>query len=209
MAADPLTKLCAQVGLLDRKAPKSLEHCLRLFYYKVSRGEEEVERAKVSRGVQDEEERMQELSLDQLRDLNSKLMLITAGSEGKKEVERFSRTLALLELVARHFLDLIHAGCHLFAQWTLKVRVFFMYSIRGPVLWIRIRGRIPSQYFRSLGILIQFPVVLRIRDVYPGTDFFPSQTPDPNFTIPSASKNLSILTQKMFLSSRKYDPGCS
>ncbi len=113
--------MCAQVGLLNRQAPKSLEHCLRLFYYKVSRGEEEVERVKVSRGVQ-EEERMQELSLDQLRDLNSKLMLITAGSEGKKEVERYSRTLALLELVARHFLDLIHAGCHLFAQWTLKVR---------------------------------------------------------------------------------------
>ncbi len=41
---------------------------------------------------------------------------------------------------------------------------------------------------------------------------------DPNFSIPdqsffpspgSASKNLSILTQKLFLSSRKYDPGCS
>jgi hypothetical protein len=25
----------------------------------------------------------------------------------------------------------------------------------------------------------------------------------------SASKNISILTQKLFLSSRKYDPGCS
>ncbi len=35
---------------------------------------------------------------------------------------------------------------------------------------------------------------------------------DPNFSIPesgSESKNLSILTQKLFLSSRKYDPGCS
>ncbi len=149
--------MCAQVGLLNRKAPKSLEHCLRLFYYKVSRGEE-VERVKVSRGVKEqEEERMQELSLDQLRDLNSKLMLITAGSEGKKEVERFSRTLALLELVARHFLDLIHAGCHLFAQWTLKVRVLVTlqhqeYSVVDPH-WMRI----PSQYFRSLGIRIQFP----------------------------------------------------
>jgi hypothetical protein len=137
--------LCAQVGLLDRKAPKNLEHCLRLFYYKVSRGEE-VEMVKVSRGVKEEEERMQELSLDQLRDLNSKLMLITAGSEGKKEVERFSRTLALLELVARHFLDLIQSGCHLFAQWTLKV-IVFCNSIRIPVwltsalvsLWIRIQ----------------------------------------------------------------------
>jgi hypothetical protein len=126
-----ITTLCAQVGLLNRKAPKNLEHCLRLFYYKVSRGEEEVEKVKASRGVQ-EEERMQELSLDQLRDLNSKLMLITAGSEGKKEVERFSRTLALLELVARHFLDLIHAGCHLFAQWTLKVGAVYKQSLVRP-----------------------------------------------------------------------------
>jgi hypothetical protein len=52
-------------------------------------------------------------------------------------------------------------------------------------------------------------VVLRIRD--PGSDFSPSRIriffiPDPG----SASKNLSILTpQKWFLSSRKYDPGCS
>jgi hypothetical protein len=38
------------------------------------------------------------------------------------------------------------------------------------------------------------------------------QIPDPDFSIPdpgSASKNLSILIQKVFLSSRKYDPGCS
>ncbi len=48
----------------------------------------------------------------------------------------------------------------------------------------------------------------------PGSDFFPSRIrtvsiPDPG----SASKNLSILTpkkpKKWFLSSRKYDPGCS
>ncbi len=56
--------------------------------------------------------------------------------------------------------------------------------------------------------------VLRIRDVYPGSDFFPSgirtvSIPDTG----SASKNLSILTpkkpKKWVLSSRKYDPGCS
>jgi hypothetical protein len=34
--------------------------------------------------------------------------------------------------------------------------------------------------------------------------------PDPKAFHPgSASKNLSILTPKLFLSSRKYDPGCS
>ncbi len=36
---------------------------------------------------------------------------------------------------------------------------------------------------------------------HPGSVFFPSPG--------SASKNLSILTQKLFLCSRKYDPGCS
>ncbi len=48
----------------------------------------------------------------------------------------------------------------------------------------------------------------------PGSDFFPSRIPDPNCLHPgSASKNLGILTpkkpKKWFLSSRKYDPGCS
>ncbi len=52
---------------------------------------------------------------------------------------------------------------------------------------------------------LPFPLspVLRIRDVYPGSRIF--SIPDPG----SASKNLSILTQKLFLSSQKYDPGCS
>jgi hypothetical protein len=45
--------------------------------------------------------------------------------------------------------------------------------------------------------------VLRIRDVYPGSEFF--SIPDPNFSHHgSASKNLSVVTQKW-----KYDPGCS
>ena len=57
--------------------------------------------------------------------------------------------------------------------------------------------------------------VLRIRDVYPGSEFFPSCIPDPNLSsrIPdlgSASKNSSILIpQLLFLTSHKYDPGCS
>ncbi len=56
--------------------------------------------------------------------------------------------------------------------------------------------------------------MLRIRNVYPGSDFFPSRIPDPNCLHPgSASKNLSILTQKkkkeMGSNCRKYDPGCS
>jgi hypothetical protein len=38
------------------------------------------------------------------------------------------------------------------------------------------------------------------QDVYPGSEFFPSRIPDPNLNIPDpgfASKNLSVLTQKM------------
>ncbi len=51
--------------------------------------------------------------------------------------------------------------------------------------------------------------VLRIRDVYPGSEFFP--IPDPNFFHPvSASKNFKCFNlNEWFLSSRKYDPGCS
>jgi hypothetical protein len=55
----------------------------------------------------------------------------------------------------------------------------------------------------------------------PGSDFFPSWIPDPGSELSpsripdpgSSSKNLSILTpkkpKKWFLSSKKYDPGCS
>ncbi len=55
--------------------------------------------------------------------------------------------------------------------------------------------------------------MLRIRDVYPDPNFFNPGSRIRFFSIPdpgSASKNLSILTQKKwFLTSRKYDPGCS
>ncbi len=57
--------------------------------------------------------------------------------------------------------------------------------------------------------------MLRIRDVSPGSEFFSIQDSGsqiPFFSIPdpgSASKNLRILSQKWFLSSMIYDPGCS
>jgi hypothetical protein len=50
--------------------------------------------------------------------------------------------------------------------------------------------------------------VLRIRDVHPGSEFFPSRIQGQKDS-KSASKNLCILTQKLFQSSRKCDPGCS
>ncbi len=59
--------------------------------------------------------------------------------------------------------------------------------------------------------------VLRIRDVFPdpGSQFFPSRIPDPNFFHPGSGSRIRIKEfkyfnpKKWFLSSRKYDPGCS
>ena len=62
-----------------------------------------------------------DLSLEELQELRSKLMLITAGADGKKDVERFAKTLSLVELVTKHFISLVKAGCHLFLNWRLKV----------------------------------------------------------------------------------------
>ncbi len=46
-------------------------------------------------------------------------------------------------------------------------------------------------------ISVRYFLVLRIRDVYPGSEFFPSRIPDPNFFHPgTASKNLIIIAQK-------------
>jgi hypothetical protein len=63
--------------------------------------------------------------------------------------------------------------------------------------------------------LVRSPPVLRIRDVYPGSririfsipdtgsDFFPSQIPDPHQIFRYFNP------KNWFLRSRKYDPGCS
>ncbi len=55
----------------------------------------------------------------------------------------------------------------------------------------------------------QFYAVMRIRDVYPGSDFFPSRIPDPNCFHPGSRILVKKKTKKWFLSSKKYDPGCS
>ncbi len=52
--------------------------------------------------------------------------------------------------------------------------------------------------------------VLRIRDKHPGSEFFQpgsrvKRLPDPGSGYAAASKNLSFLPKKLFLSSRKYD----
>ena len=106
-----------QLGLLpvDRQKHSATiirpENCIRVFYHKVSSNSQ----------AEKEERRMQELTLEELKELNSKLMLITAGTDGTRDVERFSRILGLVERVGRHFIDLLNAGCHLFSQWTMQV----------------------------------------------------------------------------------------
>ncbi len=77
----------------------------------------------------------------------------------------------------------------------------------------------------SLSPDIFCPSVLRIPDVYPVSKFFPSRVPDPNFFHPGSEffpsririfpsririqKFKYFNRRKWFLSSRKYDPGCS
>ena len=54
--------------------------------------------------------------------------------------------------------------------------------------------------------------VLQIRDVYPGSEFFPFRIPDPEFEFfPSwiHIKEFKYFRPKNCLSSRKYDPGSS
>ncbi len=62
---------------------------------------------------------------------------------------------------------------------------------------------------RHFSVLFIYLAVLRTRDVYPGSDFFhPGSRVKkiPWSGSASASKNLSVLTQKLFPCSRKYDP---
>jgi hypothetical protein len=57
--------------------------------------------------------------------------------------------------------------------------------------------------------------VLRIRDFYPGSEFFPSRIPDPGQKDSGSRIRIRIQefkyfkTKKLLLSSRKYDPGSS
>jgi hypothetical protein len=77
------------------------------------------------------------------------------------------------------------------------------------ILWIRIRNT-AYNFIRCYQICAE---VLRLRDVYPGSDFFPFRIPDPTFSHPGSRIRIKYFKyfnpKKWFLSSRKYDPGCS
>jgi hypothetical protein len=77
----------------------------------------------------------------------------------------------------------------------------------------------------SLPLTFSAPSVMRIRDVYPESKLFLTRIPDPNFFHPGyeffpsririfpsrirIQKFKYFYPRKWFLSSRKYDPGCS
>ncbi len=84
--------------------------------------------------------------------------------------------------------------------------------------WVQITSRQRVAGLPALGCWSA--PVLRIRNVYPGSRIRLFSIPDPGSELspsripdPGSSKNLSILTpkkaKKWFLSSKKYDPGCS
>ena len=89
----------------------SIESCITLKYEQVN----------LDDGGRHSDEPMKELTLEEAQDLRSKLMLISAGVKGKEGVDRFVRTLGLVEVVAENFVALLNAGCHLFSQWRLQV----------------------------------------------------------------------------------------
>ena len=88
-----------------------IENCIKMKYQKVDNQEQ----GKIV---------LTEVSLEELQELRSKLMLITTGTEGKKDVDRFAKILSLVELVTKVFISLVNCGCHLFTKWKLEVRTF-------------------------------------------------------------------------------------
>jgi hypothetical protein len=73
---------------------------------------------------------------------------------------------------------------------------------------------VTSNTLRKLFFILK--PVWGIQDVYPGSDFFPSWIPDPNCLHPRSRilvKEFKYFNpkkaKKWFLSSKKYDPGCS
>ena len=60
------------------------------------------------------------MSLGDLHELRSKLMLISVGEEAEVEVERFVTLLSEVETIAKHLRSLLAAGCNLFSEFTIK-----------------------------------------------------------------------------------------
>ena len=58
---------------------------------------------------------------DDVQELRSKLMLITTGEDGKKNVSRYDKILNLIEALSNNLESLNQAGCNLFAKWKATI----------------------------------------------------------------------------------------
>jgi len=111
-----------------------------------------------------------------------------------------------VDALQKNYLLIIGASNKLFFIYDCYIRCCGSESGIRSIFYLRIRDL-------NVSFFPDNQSVLRIRDVYPGSDFFLSRIPVQNSLPPGSRiriKNLSILTpKKWFLSSRKYDQGCS
>jgi hypothetical protein len=89
-------------------------------------------------------------------------------------------------------------------------RVYLM-RVSGQNITAALRNNVCTYYFHTFfGVYF---AVLRNRDVYPGSQLFPSRIPDPNSFHPGFRiriKEFKYFNPKnLFLSTRKYDSVCS
>ena len=63
------------------------------------------------------------MTLSELRDLQSRLMLIAGEAvEGKEDVTKFMNLLSSVENLAKTYVKLKTSGCSLFCDWSANVR---------------------------------------------------------------------------------------
>ena len=63
------------------------------------------------------------MSLSELHDLQSRLMLIAGEAEkGKSQVNHFVETLTKVESLTKAYVTLRKAGCLLFEKWTAHIK---------------------------------------------------------------------------------------
>ncbi|XP_078489225.1 E3 ubiquitin-protein ligase rnf213-alpha-like [Ciona intestinalis] len=89
----------------------SLDNCLELVIPKHRKDEKEIDEIR--------------MSLSELRDLQSRLMLIAGEAEkGKQDVSMFVDILSNVENLAKAYIQLKTSGCLLFSKWKANVRCF-------------------------------------------------------------------------------------
>jgi len=98
---------------------RSLENIIQL-KLRLEKDDSEVETESINRDSVEvkEKEKFQTLNLQQLNDLQSKLMLVAGkAQEGKKDVERFVEILDGVTRLGNVYIKICNAGCTLFQNW--------------------------------------------------------------------------------------------